>query len=280
LEKAKIRKNTLFGIIMLLVFRFIILAGIGSFAKPQWLGPIFEIGSYAFILFLLWSERKELRDSNVDAIAFILIPLMKTIEVLIIGKINYSSIISIQKWGGKAILFMTFIFIVIFILNRKDFIFPKVNKMSFMFPIIGFLAGIFLSIFLAFPMSFQIHTNVQHFEVSTLVKQNTFEGILFQIGYAAISEEPLFRAFLWGILIRIGMKEWKVFFLQVILFTLGHIYYFSAYPISLFIITPLCAAAFGLLVLKTKTISSSILAHGVFNGTANLMGQMVAAWRV
>jgi len=87
-----------------------------------------------------------------------------------------------------------------------------------------------------------------------------------QTGYAAVYEEPIFRGFLWGYLESKGLKEVRILLIQAGLFTLGHFYYFPNTLYSFLFIVPVCSLILGVLVEKTRTISSSIIAHGVING--------------
>ncbi len=48
---------------------------------------------------------------------------------------------------------------------------------------------------------------------------------LFQFNYAAISEESLFRGFIWGYLCKFKWKESWILIFQSTIFMIGHIYY-------------------------------------------------------
>lgn len=101
-------------------------------------------------------------------------------------------------------------------------------------------------------------------------------AFVFQVYMAAMSEEPLFRGFIWGYLRDFKWKEFYILIFQSALFMFGHIYYFTAFlsgtmPIFIFIRTFIAAFIFGLMVMKTKTISSSIITHGLINSICQFL---------
>jgi membrane protease YdiL (CAAX protease family) len=95
-----------------------------------------------------------------------------------------------------------------------------------------------------------------------------------------VTEEPLFRAFLWGYLYKAGWKPVWIWLLQAGLFMLGHIYYITTYPISFWLIVPTGALVLGALVWRSKTISSSLAAHATMNALGYTLGYIVAALRM
>jgi len=91
-----------------------------------------------------------------------------------------------------------------------------------------------------------------------------------QLNNAALSEEPLFRGFIWGYLKKRNWKEHWILLFQAFIFSLGHIYYLPKLPIA-FLGTFFAGLVFGLVVWKSKSISASIVVHGL----ANSMGQLI-----
>jgi membrane protease YdiL (CAAX protease family) len=91
---------------------------------------------------------------------------------------------------------------------------------------------------------------------------------IYQIGYAAIPEEPLFRGFLWGGMKRAGLKDFWILIIQTVAFTFAHIYYLnSARPILYLIIIFINSLCLGILVWKSRLLSSTIAFHGFANGS-------------
>ncbi len=87
---------------------------------------------------------------------------------------------------------------------------------------------------------------------------------LYHLGASAVMEEPLFRGFLWGILRKAGWKDFWTWVFQAVLFDFSHIYYWKVFPISILSVF-LAGLFFGLLAWRSKSISTSIVAHSIIN---------------
>jgi membrane protease YdiL (CAAX protease family) len=105
-------------------------------------------------------------------------------------------------------------------------------------------------------------------------------NFFYQLGYAAVTEEPLFRAFLWGYLHKASWKTIWIWLFQAGLFMAGHIYYITRLPISFWFIVPTGGLILGALVWRSKTISSSLAAHATVNALASTMAYIIASFRV
>lgn len=101
-----------------------------------------------------------------------------------------------------------------------------------------------------------------------------FESLLFQLSFAAISEEPLFRGFLWGFFRKLGLKEVPIAFLQAALFWVGHAYYMGT-GLNFWVVIPLTSLALGLVILKTKSVSYSMVTHSFLNTLGDVFQHMV-----
>ncbi len=128
---------------------------------------------------------------------------------------------------------------------------------------------------LAIPGAFQVGS-LSPFEFWLGLKQGAVSCFFHKIGYAAVSEEPLFRVILWGVLRKLGWKEVWICLFEASLFTLAHMYTFSKYPISMFIIVPVTAPILGLVVWKSRTISASLPLHGAANAPGSLVACLAA----
>lgn len=95
-------------------------------------------------------------------------------------------------------------------------------------------------------------------------------AFFIQIANAAVSEEPLFRGFLWGYLEKKGWRQKRILFFQAGLFCLGHIYYLPDNPIY-FLWAFIIPLFLGLLVMKSKSVGSSMIAHGIVNSLSDLI---------
>lgn len=92
----------------------------------------------------------------------------------------------------------------------------------------------------------------------------------FQLSYAAVSEEPLFRGFIMGFLKDKGMNGLAVCITQALIFWMGHIYYVET-GINFWIIHPLLAFLLGVVVWKMKSISYSMILHSSVNAFGDIL---------
>jgi membrane protease YdiL (CAAX protease family) len=96
-------------------------------------------------------------------------------------------------------------------------------------------------------------------------------NVLYQTANAALNEEPVFRAILWGYLARLNWPPLRILVFQAALFGFAHL------DAALFgsWVTPLIAFLYGLvfgwLVWRSKTIVPSIIAHGITNGIGTFL---------
>jgi membrane protease YdiL (CAAX protease family) len=97
-----------------------------------------------------------------------------------------------------------------------------------------------------------------------------FINFITQLSSAASLEEPLFRGFIWGFLEHKGWKQVWIWLLQAALFCFAHLYYLPQYPVFFFGAF-VSALVFGLLVWKSKSIGTSMIAHGLENSVADVV---------
>lgn len=94
---------------------------------------------------------------------------------------------------------------------------------------------------------------------------------IIQLNRASVIEEPLFRGFLWGFLKKASWKDSQICLFQAALFMFGHIRYLGENNYSFFVIVPISALIFGLLVWRSKSISTSMITHGLINSVSNMV---------
>lgn len=265
----------------LLILRIPFLAGMHFFnIQWAWTDVVYHIGTYLLTTFLIWWELDNLADYHIDTLAVIIIILFKPIQTLVLKYwgfnehlLTFPSISSLIMWS------IAIVFAIVMWLKR--FKLPRIKSVSLGWLIIGIVAGFLTMIILSFPMSFQIPKEALSYGLST--KDILFEvpsSFIYQIGYAAVSEEPLFRGFLWGFLKKRNWREHWIWLFQAGLFMLSHVYYINAHPISFWIIVPVCALVFGWLVWRSRTIATSMVAHGIMNATGYGFGYLMALWRL
>jgi len=148
-----------------------------------------------------------------------------------------------------------------------------------LFPVAGLVFGVCLAGVNSFPLSFQVDPIEYKVGLESLMSLDILMQTIMLLGSAAAYEEPLFRGFLWGYLVLRGWRSWKILVFQVALFSVAHFYYYPNSLYSLLFVVPFSAFCFGLMVLRFRSISIPIVAHGVFDGLAYTMGLVVAEWR-
>lgn len=278
---SKRQQVFLLVLIVLLILRIPFLAGLEFFnIQWVWIDIVYQIGTYLLTTFLIWYETDNLADYHIDSLAVIIIIFFKPIQTLILKYWGFSeSPLTFPHIPSLIIWFIAIVFAIAIWLRRSKL--PRIKSVSLGWLIIGIVAGFLTMIVLSFPMSFQIPKDALSYGLST--KDVLFEvpsSFIYQIGYAAVSEEPLFRGFLWGFLKKRNWREHWIWLFQAGLFTLSHIYYINAHPISFWIIVPVCALVFGWLVWRSRTIATSMVAHGIMNATGYGFGYLMALWRL
>jgi membrane protease YdiL (CAAX protease family) len=286
-DKNKSRHQQIFWLLLmgLLILRMPLLGGMDFFnIKWEWAVPIYQIGTYLLTAFLIWWEIDNLAEYHIDPLALIIIILFKPIQTLILkywgfddNLLTFPSIPSILIW------LIAIAFTIAMFLRRTKI--PRIKPISLGWIFIGAVAGLLTMIILSFPMSFQIPRDMLSGGLSF---KNALRDMLpripeefaYQLGYAAISEEPLFRGFLWGYLRKMKWHEVWIWLFQAGLFTFSHIYYINRNPISFWIIVPVCALVLGWLAWRSRTTASSMVAHGMMNATGYAFGYLVAILRL
>jgi membrane protease YdiL (CAAX protease family) len=59
---------------------------------------------------------------------------------------------------------------------------------------------------------------------------------------------------------------------------LAHLYYINTYPISFWVIVPVCSLVLGCLVWRSRTIASSMVAHATINALGFTAGYLIATF--
>src|SRR5574341_1507743 len=146
----------------------------------------------------------------------------------------------------------------------------------------GLLAGFVLS---ALPNLSVFRTNLdaagRDFAVFSLITASAALSFFYQIGFAAVSEEPLFRGFLWGALRELGWREVWVWLVQSVLFMSAHIYFINALPFNFWVAVPIGALIFGIFAWRSRSIAAGMMAHAAYNAGVYviLLGPFVPLFR-
>ena len=261
----------------LFVLRIPFLTGVAILGNQLWLDPFFQIGTYLLTAILIYWERHRLAIFHIDRLALSIIILFKPIQTIILSvwKIENAAL-AFPKWSSLIIWIISIGLIIALCRSRASL--PKFTMKSFYWLLIGLIVGFFTVLLLAYPASLQwgqtITLNAER--LSSILKAIPRDAV-YQMGYAAVSEEPFFRGFLWGFLAQARWREKWIWLFQALLFVIGHLYNLPKYPVSFWVIVPVCGLVLGGLVWRSKTISSSMAAHAIINTLLKISGSIVAS---
>ena len=251
-------------------FLRIILTGIvPTFVKdpPAWISPTFNIGTYLLTALLIWWEREHLAEFFIDKLALVILVFGKPYELLL----HWLQIpIQYSPQTGFYLLYLPIALGILIILLFSRPKLPSIQTRNWLWLIIGITAGIVVGWVLGFLLRLQTPGSA-----STVTPQLLFFLPTIQLVHAGIAEEPFFRGFLWGALRKSGWKDGWILVFQTALFMLGHLYYINSAPISFWIVVPVGGLVTGLLAWKSRSIATSMTAHGF----SNAVGQLVTYYR-
>ena len=266
-------------LIGLLLLRIPLLGFVTWLAEYDWIDPVFEIGTYFLTACLIWWERERLADFHIDTLAVSIIILFKPIQTLFLTLSEYATHpLAFPQWGGILIWMIAAALFIAMRFSRPRM--AKVSRSSAEWFGWGLLAGLLTAAILGYPMSFQVNNVPANlpgvFPLTFMILRQVF----YQLGYAAVAEEPLFRGFLWGYLRKAGWKDVWIWLFQTGLFMVAHIYYIHQLPISFWIIVPVSTLVLGALAWRSKTISASMGAHTMMNASGYTIGTIIATLRL
>lgn len=160
--------------------------------------------------------------------------------------------------------FLLFLFILIFsvaFIKRKIQIksFSVINKWNLLAIFSGFLLA-FLIILLNPLIQYD---NTKRFSI-LLFTGIFLKNLFIEIGLSAIIEEPIYRGFLWGTLLKRNWPEFKILFFQAFLFWISHISYLNQ-PFTFWITAPSISLLLGYLTMKSKSIIPPLITHVIYN---------------
>ncbi|QAT39974.1 CPBP family intramembrane glutamic endopeptidase [Clostridium sp. JN-9] len=214
--------------------------------------PIFEIGTYFFTALFIWTERDRLKEYHMDTIS---------VFIFTLGPLWY-------KYSDFKIripmMIIGLILLAALIASKHKF--SRVTMKNIRWIIIGMAAGAVTAVISSFFLSKQVNNTGMKATFSLALI-----SILTQLTNAAILEEPFFRGILWGALKKLRWKDGWIYITQALLFWIGHIYYINTYPYSFWIVVPLASLVLGILAWRSRSIATSMAAHGMINGLGQIL---------
>lgn len=229
-------------------------------------GAIYEVGTYLLTAFLIWWERERLTESHLDTSALTLFVLLRPIQTIIL---TYWGVESPMAFPGIPSLIILCASIALTISLWRSGYKPRSFPYIARWVLLGVVTGVAMSILENYDSFHSTLTGKGMFSPAILTSASI--NLLYHLGFAPLNEEPLFRGFLWGMLRQAKWKERWILILQSAVFTSAHIYFASQYPLTFWVFIPLAAILFGLLTLRSRTITPAILAHGLINGSVYIV---------
>lgn len=270
----------LLALIGLLILRIPFVVGMQLFhIQWEWASTVFNIGTYLLTTFLIWWEAENLAEYHIDTFAIGIIALSNPIYTLISRYFRYGSPLDFPNLPSLLIWLTAAVFSLGMWLKRSKL--PAVKSVYFSKLILGILAGLATSVILSLPKSLEIPSDRISPGFSTIgILVNIPIEFLYQLGFAAVMEEPLFRGFLWGYLRKLKWREVWIWLFQASLFMISHFYYINRFPLTFWIGTPVSALVLGWLAWRSRTIATSMVAHGIMNATGYAFGYLIARIRL
>ncbi|MFN8412603.1 MAG: CPBP family intramembrane glutamic endopeptidase [Anaerolineales bacterium] len=250
---------------LLLFFRipFIILVTYYQPIENQNGGAVYEVSTYFLITLFIWWERKRLTEFHIDFSALILILLFRPLQIFTLyywkveSPLTFPNFPSLLLWGISIGLGVTLLYS-----GFKSTRIPTI----WVWLCLGFLIGTCVSVFENFSSFINMATYSGNSSFTALLSNGM--NLFYHLGSAPVNEEPLFRGFLWGTLRQAKWKDGQILIIQTVLFTSAHIYFANQCPLMFWSLIPLSAILFGVLAVRSKSISTAMLAHGMINGSA------------
>jgi len=230
-------------------------------------GALYEICTYILIAFLIWWERASITEFHIDISALMLVILFRPLQTIILSywhvdsPLAFPSPPSLIIWGTSIGLTIT--------LWKSGFKSARLTIWTLNWLAIGLLIGVCISVAENFHTFQSIVSSSR--PVPSSVMQSTSMNLLYHLGFAPINEEPLFRGFLWGALRQLKLSDGWILLIQTLLFTSAHVYFAQQYPLMFWVYIPAAALVFGILTMRSRSISAAILAHGMINGSAYVL---------
>lgn len=233
--------------------------------KQETLNYFMFDATYVLSAFFIFLKRDCLYEYNITFDSLLLFTTIPIIRPLV-----YNFLTPLVPWKipfhYSWIQIATSIGLIILIVAKRTSVKKLNSKHLLIWIFISILAGFIVGG--AFGFTLGLNNKIRYIKASLAIFLYLF---ITQLNNAAIIEEPLFRGFLWGTLRKSKVKEITIFIIQLLLFWLAHIYYIVQSPFSFWVVVPVSACLLGVLVMKSKTLTTSTLAHGIINSFGNMV---------
>lgn len=255
-------------LILLLLLRVVLFGWFPVVTKGNflWIEPVYQISTYALVVIFVFLNRDQLSFFHIDKLAIFFLVIFKPLQTLVLpymGQGNASNPMAFPNLPAVLIWFIAVVMLIVLWPSLQTM--PKIKRSNWGWLLIGAAVGVlwvFVLSFLLLPLT-TIRKVTPIYDITLLL------AFPYQIGYTGVDEEPLFRGFLWGQLRKSGWKAAFVLIAQALLFMLAHGRLLTAISDLPFAISIFAGALiFGLLVMRSRSISTSMIAHGFYNASS------------
>lgn len=224
---------------------------------------VFEDGTYlltALMILLLKDNLAKYKFNLLAIIVFLLAPIIKAVFYSTVAKNLPVGDLEFSKFQ----VVVSIVLCVLLIVSHA-----KVHKENWIY----YVKWIVVALVVGVLVGSAIGLVYSHYQSKSMIPP-TFLLLVFafltQLSNAAALEEPLFRGFLWGFLEGKGWKQVWVWLFQAALFCSAHAYYLPQSPVF-FVGTFVTGLILGLLVWLSKSVGTSMIAHGLINSVADIV---------
>jgi membrane protease YdiL (CAAX protease family) len=234
---------------------------------PAWANRTVDFGTYALTALLIWWERRRLAEFHIDRLALVFILLIKplfTISQTFFSGISGTDWLVLPSLPALGCWVIAIVLAILLLRDRRSL--PPLAPHAFLWVGIAILAALAYEVVIAYPYARWLNIPKQAaIEVPNFVTLGMLVNFSFDLSFAALSEEPLFRGFLWGYLRQTGLREVWIWLIVSGLFVFGHLYHIVVEPFAFWVEVPTAALLFGWMAWRSRTIASSILVHALTN---------------
>lgn len=226
--------------------------------RPDWLDLLFFISSYLIIALLILEEKSSLDVSHIDKCSLFIFLVFGSL----LRPIDTSSLF--LQWFGF-IVFCGIAFMLFISLRRNKFKLSE-TRMIGLWIFIGIIVG--GGRLIIFAILGGSYDNFPGLSAETITRIIFY--FIYQLGNTTISEEFIYRGFLWGIMLRYGYENKWILLISSILFTFSHVDFFMRRKILSIIGLFVFSLLVGLSAWKSRSLVPCLIAHALTNTIANI----------
>jgi membrane protease YdiL (CAAX protease family) len=258
---VKMKSTSLIRFILLFSFlteTVYVIVSASSREPANWLLPIFRSILYILLATFILMTRFALADYKIDSLSLALFFFGVVFWVDSSSKNSLSVLLRIIAWIICGII--------LFKVIRKEIELPTPPKSILIWILIGLVAGIALSLPIAYVLIQELGSNIrlpnpsQYTSLSFIVK-----SLVDDASNTAIPEEFIFRGLLLGYLLKQLDSDRKAYLVQGLIFWSFHFVGLLTSPIEFWIFLPIGTLLFSFLVFRSHSLAPAIVAHTALN---------------